>query len=200
MHMGVRIPKQRRSMERKQRIMDAAMALFAEKGLKGTSSNEIAREAGVSIGTFYNYFEDKRSLFLEILEAHLDNFITGIYSLKRDGSITMKENIKSHIVKAFTVFDLHPSFHREALVMKFTDPDVRRLFAEVEKKQLVLITTLLGYYRNDDSPRDLEAMAKVIHSAVENVAHYVKFLESPFDPGRLIDELTEMISLYVSSI
>lgn len=198
--MGVRVPKQRRSMERKQRIMDAALTLFAEKGLKGTSSNEIAREAGVSIGTFYSYFEDKRTLFLEILEAHLDNFITGIYSLKRDDSVTMKENIRGHIVKALAVFDLHPSFHREALVMKFTDPDVRRLFAEVERKQLVLITTLLGYYRNDDSPRDLEAMAKVIHSAVENVAHYVKFLESPFDPERLVDELTEMISLYVSSI
>ena len=198
--MRVRVPKQRRSRERKQRIMDSALTLFSEKGLKGTSSNEIAREAGVSIGTFYSYFEDKRSLFLEILEQHLDNFITGIYSLQRDDSITMKENIKGHIVKAFTVFDMHASFHKEALVMKFTDPQVRRLFEEVEKKQLVLITTLLGYYRKDDSPKDLEAMAKVIHSAVENVAHYVKFLESSFEPGRLIDELTEMIALYVSSI
>lgn len=198
--MRVRVPKQRRSRERKQRIMDTALSLFAEKGLKGTSSNEIAREAGVSIGTFYSYFEDKRTLFLEILEQHLDNFITGIYSLQRNDSITMKENIRSHILKAFAVFDLHASFHKEALVMKFTDPDVRRLFEDVEKKQLVLITTLLGYYRNDDSQKDLEAMAKVIHSAVENVAHYVKFLESPFDPGRLIDELTEMIALYVSSI
>lgn len=198
--MRVRVPKQRRSRERKQRIMDSALSLFSEKGLKGTSSNEIAREAGVSIGTFYSYFEDKRSLFLEILEQHLDNFITGIYSLQRDDSITMKENIKGHIVKAFTVFDMHASFHKEALVMKFTDPQVRRLFEEVEKKQLVLITTLLGYYRKDDSPKDLEAMAKVIHSAVENVAHYVKFLESSFEQGRLIDELTEMIALYVSSI
>jgi len=64
----------------------------------------------------------------------------------------------------------------------------------------VLITTLLGYYRKDDSPRGLEAMAKVIHGAVENVAHSVKFLESPFEEEKLIDELTEMISLYVESI
>lgn len=198
--MRVRIPKQRRSRERKQRIMDTALALFSEKGLMGTSSNEIARQAGVSIGTFYSYFEDKRSLFLEILERHLDTFVTGIYSLERDDSITIRENIRSHIVKAFAVFDLHASFHKEALVMKFTDPDVRGLFTEVEKKQLVLITTLLGYYRKDDSPRGLEAMAKVIHGAVENVAHSVKFLESPLEEVKLIDELTEMISLYVESI
>ncbi|HPI93615.1 MAG TPA: TetR/AcrR family transcriptional regulator [Deltaproteobacteria bacterium] len=198
--MRIRIPKQNRSRERKQRIMDTALALFAQKGMKGTSSNEIAGNAGVSIGTFYSYFENKKSLFLEILEEHLDNFVTGIYTLQRDDSITMRENIRGHIVKAFAVFDLHTSFHKEALVMKFTDPDVRRLFEEVEKKQLVIISTLLEYYRTGSTPRDLEAMAKVIHSAVENVAHYVKFLESPFEKERLIEELTEMICRYVESI
>lgn len=198
--MRVRVPRQIRSMERKQRIMEAALALFAQKGMKGTSSNEIARKAGVSIGTFYSYFENKKTLFLEILEQHLDNFITGIYTLQRDDAVTMKENIRDHIVKAFAIFNLHSSFHKEALVMKFTDPDVRRLFDEVEKKQLVLITTLLGYYRTWDTSRDMEAVAKVIHSAVENVAHYVTFLESPMDPDHLIDELTEMIYHYVNNM
>ena len=37
----------------------------------------------------------------------------------------------------------YPSFHKEALVMKFTDPDARHIFEDVEKKQLVLITMLL---------------------------------------------------------
>ena len=84
--------------------------------------------------------------------------------------------------------------------MKFTDPDVRRLFEDVEKKQLVLITTLLGFYRTSNEPRDLEAVAKVIHSAVENVAHYVKFLETQISKNRLIDELTDMIYHYVNNM
>ena len=198
--MRVRVPKQQRSRERKIRIMETALELFAEKGMNGTSSNEIAEKAGVSIGTFYSYFENKKTLFLNILKNHLENFITGIYSLQHDETITLKDNIRSHIQKAFTVFDLHPSFHKEALVMKFTDPDVRRLFEDVEKKQLVLITTLLGFYRISNEPRDLEAVAKVIHSAVENVAHYVKFLESQISKDRLIDELTEMIFHYVNNM
>jgi AcrR family transcriptional regulator len=198
--MAVRIPRQNRSRERRLRIMETARDLFAQKGFKGTSSNEIASRAGVSIGTFYSYFENKRTLFLEILEEHLDNFITGIYSLRPDEGASMKDTIRSHIRKAFTVFDLHAAFHKEALVMKFTDPDVRRLFTEVEKKQLVLITALLGFYRPGRTSRDLEAVAKVMHSAVENVAHSVKFLDSPFDPDLLIDELTEMIFHYAESI
>lgn len=78
--MSIRIPKQKRSMNRKSRIMETALEIFAQKGMHRTSSNEIAEKAGVSIGTFYSYFENKKTLFLEILENHLDNFITGIDS------------------------------------------------------------------------------------------------------------------------
>ena len=54
----VRIPQQKRSIERKKKIKHAALTLFAKKGINGTSSNEIARSAGVSIGTFYSYIEN----------------------------------------------------------------------------------------------------------------------------------------------
>jgi AcrR family transcriptional regulator len=198
--MRIRIPKQKRSRERKSRIMEAALELIARKGLNRTSSNEIAEKAGVSIGTFYSYFENKKTLFLEILKDHLDNFITGIYTLQPDDAIPLKENIKSHIHKTFTVFNLHPSFHKEALVIKFTDPDVKKLFDEVEQKQLILISTLLIPYCKNRNPRDLQEVSKVIHSTVESVAHYVKFLDLPMNKDRLIDELTEMIYHYVNSL
>ena len=198
--MNIRIPKQKRSRERKSRIMETALDLFSRNGLNKTSSNEIAKKAGVSIGTFYSYFENKKTLFLEILKEHLDNFITGIYTLQTDDSIALKENIRSHIQKTFTVFDLHPSFHKEALVSKFSDPDVKRLFDEVEQKQLDIISILLKPYCRNKDPQDLLEVSKVIHSAVENVAHYVKFLDSPMDKDRLIDELTEMIYHYVNSL
>ncbi|HAW15603.1 MAG TPA: hypothetical protein DCW41_02750 [Clostridiales bacterium] len=63
----IRIPKQKRSIEKKQRIKDAAMKLMSEKGYHQTSSNEIAKEAGVSIGTFYSYFKDKKELYAELV-------------------------------------------------------------------------------------------------------------------------------------
>jgi len=132
--MRIRIPKQDRSRERRSRIMGTALDLFASKGINGTSSNEIAKNAGVSIGTFYSYFENKKTLFLEILKNHLDNFVTGVYTLQSDASIPLKDLIRSHINKGFMAFDIHPSFHKEALVLKFSDPDVRRLFDEVEQE------------------------------------------------------------------
>jgi len=196
----IRIPKQERSREKKARIMESSRELFARKGINGTNSNEIAAKAGVSIGTFYSYFENKKMLFLEILEAHLDDFITGVYALQTDDTIPLKDNIRAHIDKAFLAFDLHPAFHREALVLKFSDKEVRRLFDEAEHKQLLLISSLLEPYTHQENTRDLKVAAKVIHSAVENVAHYMKFLDSPMQKDQVMDELTEMIYHYVNSL
>jgi AcrR family transcriptional regulator len=198
--MHIRIPKQDRSRERRLRIMETALDLFAGKGINGTSSNEIARKAGVSIGTFYSYFENKKTLFLEILKNHLDNFITGVYTLKSDPSVPLRDLIRSHIENGFNAFDIHPSFHKEALVLKFSDPEVWRLFDEVEREQLGIISSLLIPYCKHKDLQALQEVSKVIHSAVENVAHYVKFLDTPMDKDRLIDELTEMIYHYVNNL
>lgn len=198
--MRIRIPKQKRSMERKVRIKETAMELFAQKGINGTSSNEIAREAGVSIGTFYSYFENKRALFLDILKDHLTTFVTDVYSLKTDETIPLKDNIREHIQKGFKAFDSHPSFHKEALVLKFSDADVKKLFDEVERQQLIIISELIKPYCRKKDPAALPEVSKVMHSAVENIAHAVKYLDSPLNTERLIDELTEMIYHYLNSL
>ena len=52
--------------ERRQKIIDAAKALFSEKGYAGTGLREIAERAGVSLGNIYNYFKNKEEIFRSI--------------------------------------------------------------------------------------------------------------------------------------
>ncbi|MBB6481413.1 TetR/AcrR family transcriptional regulator [Spirochaeta isovalerica] len=52
--------------ERKQRIIDVAVSHFAKFGFKATNINNIASDAGISIGSMYSYFESKDDLFLTI--------------------------------------------------------------------------------------------------------------------------------------
>jgi AcrR family transcriptional regulator len=54
---------------RREQILGAATRVFAEKGFSRATTREIAREAGVSEGTIYNYFEDKDALLMAILDA-----------------------------------------------------------------------------------------------------------------------------------
>src|ERR687897_1920782 len=53
---------------RREQIVEAATRVFAEKGFRRATIREVAREAGISEGTIYNYFEDKDALLMAILE------------------------------------------------------------------------------------------------------------------------------------
>jgi TetR/AcrR family fatty acid metabolism transcriptional regulator len=54
---------------RQRQILEAATRVFAEKGFRRATTREVAREAGVSEGTIYNYFEDKDALLVAILDG-----------------------------------------------------------------------------------------------------------------------------------
>lgn len=58
----------RRARTRKA-LIEAARAVFAEKGFDAASTPEIAAAAGVSRGALYHHFEDKKALFRAVVEA-----------------------------------------------------------------------------------------------------------------------------------
>ena len=60
----IRTPQQRRSIEKKNKIIQAGLQLFAQKGFYKTNTAEIAKAAGVSTGIVYSYFENKNDILL----------------------------------------------------------------------------------------------------------------------------------------
>ena len=67
-----RVPKQARSQERFDQILDVAAKLFSEKGFDATTTNEIARRAGVSIGSVYQYFDDKEAIVEDLADRYVE--------------------------------------------------------------------------------------------------------------------------------
>jgi AcrR family transcriptional regulator len=68
-------PRQRRKEARPQELLDAAIALFAEKGFAATRSDEVAARAGVSKGTLYLYYPSKEELFKAVVRSRLGTLI-----------------------------------------------------------------------------------------------------------------------------
>jgi len=62
------IKRRRRKEARPSEIIDAALALFVEKGFAATRLDEVARRAGVAKGTLYLYFESKEILFQSVVK------------------------------------------------------------------------------------------------------------------------------------
>ena len=53
-------------MDKKQALKLAAHEVFSKKGYKATGISEIAKQAGMAVGSFYNYYDSKEAIFLDI--------------------------------------------------------------------------------------------------------------------------------------
>lgn len=80
----LRVPRQDRSTRTRERIAEAARTCFARNGYDSTQAKDIAHEAGVSVGTFYEYFRDKGNAFALVL----DGFYSELDSLDLEGCLT----------------------------------------------------------------------------------------------------------------
>lgn len=71
----IREPIQKRSIEKKTKIIKAGLDLFCKKGFYNTNTVEIAKTAGVSTGTVYSYFKNKEDIYVASFEYFLDSYL-----------------------------------------------------------------------------------------------------------------------------
>ena len=68
-------PRQRRKEARPHELLEAALALFVEKGFAATRAEEVAQRAGVSKGTLYLYYPSKEELLKAVIAHYLSSRI-----------------------------------------------------------------------------------------------------------------------------
>ncbi|MBN1191582.1 MAG: TetR/AcrR family transcriptional regulator [Dehalococcoidales bacterium] len=197
----VRIPKQKRSAKKKQKLIITAMGLFSQNGYHNTSSNEIAAHAGVSVGSFYAYFRDKKQLFLEVMSYYNDLILKQVETGYVSGGKDLEEILFNFISNTLQAHKIHPEFHQEMMAMYISDPDVRK-FVDDQKKQemeypLRYLQAAKESLDNRIKIKNLEVASFVIYAAIEKVVHEIAFSDSRISEERIIKELVDMIIKYI---
>jgi AcrR family transcriptional regulator len=67
-----RHPVQRRSRQTVEDVLDAVVKILKRDGIDGVTTNRIAEVAGLSIGSIYQYFPDKRAIFTALHDRHVE--------------------------------------------------------------------------------------------------------------------------------
>lgn len=87
--------------EKQNRILNAAINEFAEKGYENASTNEIVKDAGISKGLLFHYFKNKKQLFLFLYDYCIDVSMTEFYKKidlnERDFFVRLRQ---IHLIKA----------------------------------------------------------------------------------------------------
>lgn len=84
--------------KKRQEIVNAAIKVFAEKGYHKVKIRDITASLGISTGTFYIYFEDKKALFVDVVDAVIRAIIGDAReALKQEESILRRLTIRGRI-------------------------------------------------------------------------------------------------------
>jgi AcrR family transcriptional regulator len=78
--MSMTSPARLSATERREQVLNVALAVFAQRGYHTTSMNDIADAAGVTKPVLYQHFDSKRALYIAVLEAVGEGMITAIGS------------------------------------------------------------------------------------------------------------------------
>ena len=79
-------PRQERSRRTVERILDAAARIFHEQGYVGATTNDIADDADISVGSLYQYFPNKDALLVALTTRHTESATAGLADLLRGPS------------------------------------------------------------------------------------------------------------------
>jgi len=198
---AVRIPRQKRGVKTRQRIVRAAIRLFSEKGYYNTSSNEIAAQSGVSIGSFYAYFTDKKQVFLEALNYYNGSIQKQIKPVTAFKGKNIEDHLSDFINNILQAHRIYPEFHREITAMQLLDQDIRDIIAQKEKSQLAYayryIKAAKKTYGNQIKIENLRTGSFIIFNAVESAVHAIVFSDSRMTEKGIIQELVNMILKYM---
>lgn len=84
----------RRKAARPQEILDAALAVFTEKGFDRARMEDIAEAAGVTKGTIYLYFESKEAVFKSLVHESISVRVREVEAALRDSPLPSRELLR----------------------------------------------------------------------------------------------------------
>ena len=175
MNDNIREPRQKRAIEKKERIIEAGFNLICKNGYYNTNTAEIAKEAGVSTGIVYQYFKDKYDILIEGLEKYGDDIFFPILKNKdlkfdkKDFDIFLRQMIK-HYVDNHKVSKIA---HEEITSMIHSD---KRVADYYYKRELEMTNSLKDILINNGfEDHNLYERVHITLGLIDNLCHEITY-------------------------
>lgn len=195
-----KLPTQARARHTVDAILRATAHILKTKGFAACSTNAVAKKAGVSIGSLYQYFPSKEALVAALAEEHAQQgyellIETIRQSTEAPGSI---EDTVRHYIGAMVRLHADDPLHR---VLMEQVPAIKSGVAAMQRasnQSAALVRAWLEAHRGQLRELDVEVATYVLVTSVEAVTH-LRLLDRPaqLDTEKLVDELSELVLRYL---
>ena len=171
-----RMPTQKRSIEKRNKIIKKGFELMCEKGYYNTNTTEIAEYADVSTGIIYQYFNDKKEIFIEGIKEYSNNIMFPMIDILNNKNIIINDLDKlldKMIEKFIETHTLSKKAHEEMIAMSHLDNDISEIFNKREIETTEQIVTILN--KNNIITENLYEKVHIIIGIVENLCHEIVY-------------------------
>ncbi len=181
-----RLTREESREQTKQRLLAAAAELFAERGVNGTSVEQIAERAGFTRGAFYGNFDGKHELVVELLRRRTQREAEEVAALSSGvGSFAdLMDRLRAWNVERAEHLEGWLILRTELALYALRNPEARPLVGEGEKSTRALLETSVRTElaaRGAAPPADPAFLALILH-ALEDGLLLQRFL-SPEGTG-----------------
>lgn len=191
---------------RKQKFLDtqnrlylAGLKLFQTIGYKDCDLRTICKEAGIGLGTFYNYFEDKLNLYLYVFEKEFRSLSRILFD--DDEMQKLKKLDKKTLIDFIIRYQLNihkhsKLFYREAEILLIQEPKVRVLKSRLLAELLDSIKGFFDYLNISISGTNTSVKLSLLNNTIEETV-YLILDKKPDEQDIYIKELSDFIYSYL---
>lgn len=192
-------PMQARSTASVDAILKATVQVLLRVGKERLTTTRVAERAGVSVGTLYQYFPNKRALLQAALREHLESMAEATESACREYAGCSLAEMAAGLVHTFLAAKMRDVKTSVVLYSVSSDVDGAKIVEQLGGRSIDAITTMLKTAR-EPLNKDPQLAAQMVMSAMAGVSR--RLVESAHPENHLDamrEELTAMISAYLES-
>jgi AcrR family transcriptional regulator len=195
-----RKPRQARSQERVNRILDVAEELFVSQGYTATTTNAIAAQAQVAIGSLYQFFPDKSAILKALALRYTEKLHQQLSAMDEAELTTLPlPNYVDRLIDTTEQFFTHnPGYHAIFMEVQETTPELMAIEEAADAKLIQDWAGWLGQRYPGLAAEDYGAIAFVLVKAIGTLLWLSLSQENTFRQ-RLITETKRLTLSYLQS-
>lgn len=172
----IREPIKKTSIAKKEKIIEKGFELMCNKGYHNVTCVDIAHYAGVSTGIIYQYFKDKRDIFISGTKDYANKIMFPMLDIivnKKIDKSNLKEILSKMIDSFIKTHTIKKEAHEELMAMTNLDDEIAKIFTESELRMTKQISEVLIKSGFDET--NIEEKVHIAINMIDNYCHEVVY-------------------------
>lgn len=201
---NVKIPQQQRSREKFDAMVKAAEKLFAEQGIPETSVQQIVETAGVSVGAFYQRFENKDALIHTIFNLIEDEIEQLGHVVEPGSGQTLEKTVRTFAAASIQFYTQRRGVFLALLLAVQKNPRIREYVSNLRNNMAAIYTEALTAHKAEIGAKRFKkatAMSlRILHAYLDQIIIWADYPAAEAVLGYKISdrELVKVLMSYLT--